>query len=77
MVMPNTAVPAAASDKSGAKGPVKRKKLSIEKTMVLIALVFFSGIFMYSFTEPDTPMRTMGMTVFSVGLIWVLFRFGR
>ena len=72
-----TASTTSPSKKQSQANPRRSKKLSVEKTMVLVSLVFVAGLVMYGITPPDTPMRSIGMTTFIVTTMWVVWRFGQ
>jgi hypothetical protein len=58
--------------------PVKtpaRRRYAQERMMAILALGFVAGVAMLTFF-PEGPARGVGMTVYSVGLIWVLLKFG-
>lgn len=47
--------------------------MSQERIMLLMAIIFFSGIGLYVVLPEGAP-RGLGMTLFSVALVWTLMR---
>jgi multisubunit Na+/H+ antiporter MnhC subunit len=47
--------------------------MSQERIMLLMAIIFFSGIGLYVLLPEGAP-RGLGMTLFSVALVWTLMR---
>lgn len=51
----------------------RRARVSQEKIMVLLTLVFFAGVLAYTFL-PEGPVRVAGITLVSLGVVWVLYK---
>jgi predicted lipid-binding transport protein (Tim44 family) len=46
-----------------------------ERMMGILTLAFFGGILLYTFM-PEGTLRFMAIAAFSLGIIWLLRRFG-
>ncbi|HEY9686451.1 MAG TPA: hypothetical protein V6C52_05710 [Coleofasciculaceae cyanobacterium] len=56
--------------------PRTRPKISMERVMVLFTIIFVVGIVMLVLFPEEHPARGLAMTVYSVLVFWVVFRFG-
>lgn len=53
----------------------KRRKLSMERIMVLFALFFVGGIALLTAVPEEHPVRGLAMTAYTLLVFWAIFRF--
>lgn len=63
-------------ENTSAPAPVKRKKMSQERMMIMFTLFFLVGILLLVLIPEGHFMRGMAMTIYSVVMFWAMFRYG-
>jgi 4-hydroxybenzoate polyprenyltransferase len=53
-----------------------RRKISLERVMVLFTIIFVVGIVMLVLFPEEHPARGLAMAAYSLLVFWVVFRFG-
>jgi hypothetical protein len=57
------------------KPVAKRKKFSQERLMIMFTLFFVLGIVLLVIIPEGNPVRGVAMTIYSVSVIWAMFKF--
>jgi 4-hydroxybenzoate polyprenyltransferase len=64
------------SAQSNASRPLRRRKLSQERVMVMFVLFFALGILLLVLLPEGHAARGLVMTIYSLAVFWTMFRFG-
>jgi hypothetical protein len=58
------------------KRVTKPKRMSQERVMIMFTLYFIVGILLLVVMPEGNPVRGIAMTLYSVAVLWSMFRFG-
>lgn len=54
----------------------KSKRMSMERVMIMFTLYFIVGILLLVIMPEGNPVRGIAMSLYSVAVLWSMFRFG-